>query len=67
MMDICEVRDECPDGTYPVVMEDFLNNNFYETYRYVYENDKENIRDAMKMVVEECPDGCDEDEKIHHA
>ena len=52
MMDICEVVDECPDGTSPVVMEDYVNKNLYETHRDVSEHDKENNEGAMKMVIE---------------
>ena len=40
MMDICEVRDECPDGTSPVVMGDFLYKNSDEIHREIYEHDK---------------------------
>ena len=42
MTDICEVIDECPDGTYPVVMEDCVNKSLDEIHRDVSENDKEN-------------------------
>ena len=47
-MDICEVRDECTDGTSPVVMKDWVNKNLYETHTNVSEHDKENNWDAMK-------------------
>ena len=51
MMDICEVKDECPDGKSPVVVEYCVNKNLYETHRDVYEHDKETNRDTMKMVI----------------
>ena len=35
MMNICEVIDECPDDTSPVVMEDCVNKNLDETHRDV--------------------------------
>ena len=40
MRDICEIRDECPDGTSTVVMEDCVNNNLDETHREIYKYDK---------------------------
>ena len=52
MMEIFEVRDKFPDVTYPVVMEDGVNNNWYETQIYVSEKDKETNHYAMKMVIE---------------
>ena len=61
MMDIFEVRDEFPDDTYPVVMEYFVNKNLDETHKDISENDIETNQDAMKMVIEECPDGHDDD------
>ena len=33
MMEVCEVRDECPDDTSQVVTEDCVNNNLYDTSR----------------------------------
>ena len=60
MMDICKVRDECPDGTSPVVMKDCVSKNLYETNRDFYEHDKETNRDAMKTIIEEFPDGRDD-------
>ena len=30
MMQVCEVRDECPDETSPVVVEDCVNKNLDE-------------------------------------
>ena len=63
MMDICEVRYECPDDTSPVVMEDCVNNNLDEIHRDISEHDIETNHDAMKTVIEECPDGHDDDKK----
>ena len=40
-----------------------MNINLYETHRDVYEHEKETNRDAMKMLIEEFPDGCDGDKK----
>ena len=60
MMEICEVRYECPDDISPVSMEDFMNKNLDETNRYVSEQDIETNQDTMKMVIEECPNGYDE-------
>ena len=40
-----------------------MNNNLDETHRDVYEHDKETNWDAMKMLIEEFPDGCDGDKK----
>ena len=38
MMEICEVRDEFPDDTSSVVMEDCLNSNLYNiTRKYLNE------------------------------
>ena len=56
MIDICEVRDEYHDDTSPVVMGAYVNKNLYEIHRDVSELDIENIRDTMKMIIEECPD-----------
>ena len=63
MKDICEVRDLCPDDKSPVVMEDFVNNYLDETHRDVSEHYIETNKDAMKMVIEEYPDGHDDDDK----
>ena len=63
MMEICEVRDECPVDTYPVVTEYCVNKNLDETNRDIYEQDIETNRDAMKMITEECPYGHDDDKK----
>ena len=63
MMGICEVRDKFPDGTSPDVMEDFLNKNLCETNKEISEHDNETNRDSMKIVIEEFPDGCDDNER----
>ena len=39
MMDICEDRDECPYGTPPVFMEDYVDIKLYETQRDFSEYD----------------------------
>ena len=61
MMKICEVRNECPDNTYPFVIEDCVNNNLDEIHRDITEHEIETNRYAMKMVIEECSDGQDDD------
>ena len=48
MMEICEVRDECPDDTYPVLMGNFVNKNLDEIHRDISGNDIETNWDAMK-------------------
>ena len=63
MMEVCEVRDECPDDTSPVVMEYYVNNNLYEIHRDITEQETETNQDAMKMVIEEFLDVQDDDEK----
>ena len=63
MMGICEVKDECPDHTFKVVMEDCVNKNPDEIRIYITEHDIETNRGAMIMVIEECPDGQDNEEK----
>ena len=35
MMEISEIRDEYPDDSSQVVMEDCVNKNIYETHRYI--------------------------------
>ena len=65
MMDICEVRDECPDGTSSVVMEDCVNKNLDETHREIYEYDEETNRDTIRTVIEELPDGRNCNERKH--
>ena len=49
MMATCEVRDEYPDDSYPVVMKYFVNKNLDETHRYISERDIETNLDAMKI------------------
>ena len=66
MMEIFEVRHECPDETYPVVMEGCVNKNMDETHRDISEHDIETNWDAMKVVIEEFPDGHGDDEEQHH-
>ena len=66
MMDICEVRDECTGGTYPVVMEYFVNKNLDETHRDLSEHEKESNLYAVKMAIEECPDVRDDNKKEKH-
>ena len=51
MMEICEVRYEFTDDTYPVVMRDFVNNNLDEIHRDINEHDMETNWGAMKMVI----------------
>ena len=60
-MEICEVRDECPDDTYSVVMQYCVNQNLYETHRNISEHDIETNWDAMKIVLEESPDDYDDE------
>ena len=61
MVEICEVRNEYPDDSSPVVMEDTVNKNWDETHRDIYEHDIENNWGATKMLTEEFPDGHDND------
>ena len=63
MMQMCDIRDECTDETSTVVMEDYANNNLDETHRDVYEHNNKTSRNAMKMAIEEFPDGHDVDKK----
>ena len=51
MVDICEVIDEYPDDSSPVVMEDCFNKNLGETHRDISEHDIETNRGAMKIVI----------------
>ena len=66
MMELCKLRDEFPHDTYLVVMEYCVNKNLDETQRDISEHGIETNWDAMKMVIEECPDDQDDDEKKHH-
>ena len=43
-------------------MEYYVNNNLDETHRDISEHDIETNRDIIKMVIEECPGGHDDDE-----
>ena len=52
MVEICEVRDEYPDDSSPVLMEDCVNKNLDETHRDISKHDIETNRDAMKMLIE---------------
>ena len=63
VVEICEVRDEYPDDSSPDVMGYCFNKNLDETHRYVSEHNKETNQDTMKMVLEEFPDGCDDNER----
>ena len=51
MMEIFEVRHECPHDKYLVVMEDCVNNNLDDTHRYISEHNIETSCYAMKMVI----------------
>ena len=42
-------------------MEDCVKKNLDEIHRYFIEHDIGTNRDAMKMVIEECPYGQDDD------
>ena len=42
-------------------MEDFVNKNLDETHKNIPEHDIETNQDSMKMIMEECPDGPDDD------
>ena len=66
MVDICEVRYEYPDYSSKVAMVDSVNKKLDETHRDISENDIETYRDAMKMVIEEFPDGHDDDKIYKH-
>ena len=66
MVDICEVRYEYPDYSSKVAMVDSLNKKMDQTHRDISENDIETYRDAMKMVIEEFPDGHDDDKIYKH-
>ena len=61
MMDIYEVIYEYTDDTSPAVMEDCVNNNLDEIHGDITEHEIETNRYAMKMVIEECSDGQDDD------
>ena len=52
MMEIFEVRDELPDDTSPVVMEDGVNKNLYKIHIDIAEHEIETNRYVMKMVIE---------------
>ena len=44
----------------------FVKNNLDETHRDVSEHDiKKTNQDDLKMIIEECPDAHDDDEKNH--
>ena len=62
-MAIFEVRDEYPDDSSPVVMEDCVNNNLDDTHIDISEHDIETNLYATKTVIEKFPDGHDDDEK----
>ena len=62
-METCEARDEYPDDSSPVVMEDFVNMKLVETHRSIYEHEIETNLNSTKMVIEKDPDGHDDDEK----
>ena len=66
MMNICEVIDECPDDTSPVVMEDCVNNNLDEIHRDISEHDIETNLNATKMVIEKYADDHDDYEIKKH-
>ena len=51
MMEKCEVRDEYPSDSSPVMMEDFVNKNLDEIHRYIHEQDIETNWGAMKMAI----------------
>ena len=63
MIDICEVRDKCPDKISTFVMEDSVHNNLEEIHRYMTENETETNLYAMKMLIEEYQDDQYNDEK----
>ena len=50
-MATCEARDEYPDDSSPVVMEDFDNNKLDETNRDISEHDLETNMNATKIVI----------------
>ena len=63
VMVTCEVRDKYTDESYPVVMEDCVNNKLFEAQRDISEHDIETNMNATKMVIEKYPDGHDDDKK----
>ena len=63
MVEKCEVRDEYPDDSSPVVIEYCVNNNLDKGHRDISEHYIETNRDAIKTVLEKSPDGNDDDEK----
>ena len=63
MVEICEVRNEYPDASYPVVMEDCVDNNSGETQRNMFEQNIKTNLDATKMVIETFLDVHDDDKK----
>ena len=57
MVATCEVRDEYPDDSSPVAMEDCVNKKLDETHRDISEHDIETNLNAIKMVIEKYLDG----------
>ena len=51
-MATCEVREEYPDYSYLVVMEDCVNKKPDETHRDISEHDIETNLNSTKMVIE---------------
>ena len=45
------------------MIEYCVNKSLYEIHRYITEHDTETNQDAIKMVLEECSDSQDDDEK----
>ena len=41
VVEVCKIRNEYPDDSSPVVMEDCVNKNLDETHRDIYEHDIE--------------------------
>ena len=41
----------------------FVNKKLDEIHRYISEHDIETNPDSIKMLIEECPDGQDDDKK----
>ena len=51
-MATCEVRDEYPDKSSPVVTEDCVNKKLDETHTDISKNDIETIMSTKKRVIE---------------
>ena len=51
VMSTCEVRDEYPDDSSPVVMEDCVNKKLDKTHRDISEHEIETYLNATKILI----------------